>query len=177
MSRRVVGLQFAAPAPASPWPVPRARGVKALGLRFERKVAKALAPAALHSQWLRFRDNNGPGYCSPDVLLACGETLWVLECKLSDWAAADAQIEHLYKPILQTLWPGPVRGMVVLKHLNPLIPQDRRVETLDEALAHAAPILWVFSGEELTPRKAEIRRPALQEACNLKALSIPLVKI
>lgn len=170
--RVISGLQRVELA-ESPWPRARARsGAQAQGLRFERRVAQALG-AARHGQWFRFEDNNGPGFCSPDLLFAVGDTLWIGECKLTDWPSADAQLELLYAPVLRPLWPGPIAPLVLVKYLSPLLPRGRVVETLGGALSGGArwpaPILWVHSKRELAPQPHKIRAPELLSACTLGA--------
>lgn len=150
--RKVLGLQSAGLA-ENPWgKPPRPKGAKALGLRFERAVGKVL-PQALHGQWLRFVDNNGPGYCCPDFLVAQGATLWVLECKLTDWDEAEAQLEGLYRPVLGLLWSGPIRCITVARNLSPHTRRDAVVGTWEAALQMPRAVLHVF-GKPQGPSQA-----------------------
>lgn len=167
VSRAISGLRTVMPA-KNPWPAARQRGARALGLRFERKMAQAL-PQATHNPWFIFEDNNGPGYCSPDLIFEAAGVLWCAECKLTDWAEADFQLARLYLPVLRHIWRGPVRSLVVVKFLTPLTPAPRRVATLDEALSGAdasePPILWAYSQKELTPQLHKITTPRFDFAC------------
>ena len=166
MHRRVVGLREVTLA-ESPWGKARPRGAKARGVRFEKGVAKLL-PQALHNQWFHYVDNNGPGFCSPDILFSFdgpeGRTLCVAECKLTDWSSADGQLQELYLPVLKWLWPGEILPVVVAKHLTPLTDRRRLVTSWDEALATAAPILHGFSSRELAPPSTRIYTPAWRKA-------------
>lgn len=166
MHRRVVGLREVTLA-ESPWGRARPRGAKARGVRFERGVAKLL-PGALHNQWFHFVDNNGPGFCCPDLLFsfdgADGPVLCVAECKLTDWSTADDQIHQLYLPILKWLWRGDILPVVVAKHLTPLTDRRRLVTSWDEALASPTPILHGFSPRELAPPSTRIFPPKWERA-------------
>lgn len=158
MARRIEGLAEVTLA-QNPWgKVGKQKGAKALGLRFERAVAKSL-PGALHGQWFRFVDNNGPGFCSPDILFTIGPTLWVVECKLTDWSEADAQLNHLYRPVLRALWGPEIRSVIVAKFLTPLTQKERLVASWEEALRHDAPILHAFSSRQLAGLGGRIAAP------------------
>lgn len=166
MYRTIVGLREVSLA-ESPWPKGRPRGAKARGVRFEKGVAKLL-PGALHGQWFHFVDNNGPGFCSPDLLFSfdtgAGPVLCVGECKLTDWCVADDQLRQLYVPVLRWLWPGPILPVVIAKHLTPLTDRRRLVTSWDQALAATAPILHGFSPRELAPPSTPIFPPRWQRA-------------
>jgi len=97
-------------------PVSRPRGTKAQGLAYERKLASAL-PLAKHGQWFEFVDQNGNGYCQPDLFLDLGEVILVLECKLRWTLEGHMQVQHLYKPVLERAFGKPVFGGVVCKLL------------------------------------------------------------
>lgn len=142
----------------------RAKGAKALGLRFQRIVEKSL-PHALHGQWLRFRDNNGPGHAQPDILFATTEMLCLVECKLTDTSEADSQMTHLYRPLLATLWAGPIHQIVVVKYLSPLTERSRVVSSWSAALTHPAPVLHAFSKRELAPPTEAYGKPLFSRSC------------
>jgi len=163
MTRRIAGLQWTALA-ENPWPAPRASGAKGRGLRFERAVAKAL-PGVLHGQWFKFFDNNGKGFCSPDLLFVCGGRLIVGECKLSDWDEADVQLLSLYIPVLRTFWQDEILPVVVAKYLTPFTQKSRVVGTWDAALAHPAPILHSFNLKMLAPPTASFSPPTWNTSC------------
>lgn len=158
MARRISGLSYVT-LTEDPWKS-RAKpvGAKAKGLRFERLVSKHL-PGALHSQWFHFVDNNGPGHCCTDLLFTRAGVLWVAECKLTDWAEADDQINFLYKPVLERLWDGEVRGVVVAKYLTPLTERSRVVGSWDEALSHPSPVLHAPGARHLKAPRGEVCAP------------------
>lgn len=136
MAHRVVrGLQWARFAEKAPFGTPRGKGAKALGLRYERLLAKAL-PSAVHGAWFEFQDSNGRGFCQPDLLTQLGETLVVLEAKYSWVPEGQTQIEYLYKPVLEKVYEKRVIGIVVCKTLRPGVI-GRIVSTLDDALSSA----------------------------------------
>ena len=86
--RVVAGLRYAVPCERPEFiPKSRPRGSKGDGLRFERRVVKAIA-GAKHSPWFLYIDQNGEGWCNPDLLLEIPQGIVVLECKLTDtWQA------------------------------------------------------------------------------------------
>jgi len=134
-SHRIIeGLREATPCPR-PAHIPhsRPRGVKAVGLRYERAVAKAI-PGAIHNQWFSFVDKNGHGHCCPDIILDLGRGIVVLECKLTDVDEARSQLEWLYKPVLARAYNKPVRGIVVTRHLTRLTNVTNVVDSLGAAL-------------------------------------------
>lgn len=165
MHRRIYGLQECRLA-ENPWgKVPRAKGAKALGLRFERTVERAL-PQALHGQWFHFVDNNGPGYCQTDSLfLDASGRLCLVECKLTDTFEADSQMQGLYLPVLRTLFDGEIHSIVVVKYLSPLTERSRVVASWDAALAHPAPVLHAFSKRELLPPTGGALPPKFFRSC------------
>lgn len=138
--RQISGLEEAQPCSwPSCIPRPRARsGAKAQGLAYERALAKAL-PQALHGQWFEFRDQAGPGWCQPDLVLDLGTTLVVLEAKLRWVPEARGQVEWLYLPVVSRALGKPAVGLVVCKVLVPGIPQGTRVRgDLTSAIRDAA---------------------------------------
>lgn len=134
MHRIIEGLEWAEPARNPYGKTPKTpRGAKGAGLRFERQVASGITGART-GRWFVFRDANGTGYCSPDIILATAQGLIVLECKLSDTPHAFSQIERLYKPVLQMVFRRPVAGIVVAKHLRAHTDTALVVEDLRSAL-------------------------------------------
>lgn len=172
MSREIRGLQWVELA-ENPWgrAPRRPKGVKGLGLRFEATVAKAL-PGALHGQWFKFLDNNGPGYAQADLLFEADGRLCLGECKLTDCFEADRQMKRLYLPLLQALWDGPIHCIVIVKYLSPLTERGRVVSSWDSAMAHSAPVLHAFSKRELAPPKGQIFSPTFSRACHSIADSV-----
>jgi hypothetical protein len=146
MAHQITNLTWAARA-TSPWPKPRGRrGTKALGLRYERSVAKALGTKVEHNPWFQFRDGTHQGYCSPDLLLEDfpKNMALVLEVKLTNWRSAWDQLELLYLPVLTlALGVRTVIPVVVVKHLSPGVVV---AHTLREAIQRRAehPVLhWL----------------------------------
>eukprot|EP00919_Chromeraceae_sp_WS-2016_P052876 GHVR01125558.1.p1 GENE.GHVR01125558.1~~GHVR01125558.1.p1 ORF type:complete len:179 (+),score=7.23 GHVR01125558.1:131-667(+) len=135
MTHRVVsGLIRAEALTRKPSCIPqgRYRGVKALGIAYER-AAQAALPIAKPNPWFMFRDKNGLGYCSPDLVLIGSGLALVIECKLSDIPEARTQITQLYAPVLQMALGLPIRGLVVTKHIN--AASTRVVDSWENALA------------------------------------------
>jgi hypothetical protein len=63
----------------------------------------------LHSGWwLRFEDSNGPGWAQPDFffLEPDGTRIVLIEAKLSETPAGWEQLDLLYRPLLQKLFPA-----------------------------------------------------------------------
>lgn len=142
--RKIVNL-ISAERADNPWPkARRPRGAKGEGLRYEKLVAKATG--GLHNQWFRFVDENGSGYCCPDVIIDRPSGLFVLECKLSDREEAKSQLTDLYLPVVSYVYGREARGIVVTKVLK---RQSRFIVTsLNEAMeANGLPILhWLGRG-------------------------------
>ena len=136
-SRRIMGQVRAKPC-ARPACIPRSRprGAKALGLRYERALARAL-PHGRHGPWYEFIDANGPGYCQPDIVLDMGECMFVLESKLSNVEQAKAQIEDLYVPVLTAAHRTKVHGIIVVRHLTPGVDLALVHDTLQSAMIAA----------------------------------------
>jgi hypothetical protein len=117
--RSVVGLEYAAmclrPAHISK---ARPRGAKAAGLRYEKALAAAI-PRAEHGQWFEFKDLNGPGHCQMDLFIEGQKRIVIIECKLTNVEQGIAQLQELYFPIAQTVWPDkkPL-GIVAARHLS-----------------------------------------------------------
>jgi hypothetical protein len=96
-------------------------------------VAKAL-PQAQHELWFEFVDANGPGHCSPDLVLALPGRIVVLECKLTETPWARLQLRELYFPVLELVYGLPVQGIVVCRALARDTDTSRVVDSLDVAL-------------------------------------------
>lgn len=138
--RVVQGLLWATPVAEGPWGPGRARGAKAMGLRFERQVAAAI-PGAIHGQWFKFEDTNGVGFAQPDLLLGLGHrTVAILECKYSWVAEGHTQMELLYAPIVwAALRPDRLVFVQICRNLRPGASAGIQVcGTLEEALRAAA---------------------------------------
>ncbi len=152
MSHRVIrGLRWARACqrPAG-LPVGRPRGAKALGVRYERSLAKRLTELN-HGQWFEFEDQNGPGVCQTDFILTSlnhPDCVFVLECKYSWVIQGHLQIEQLYRPVLEKALALPVHGIVVCKNLKPGIGDIRVASGIGEAqaLAKHGRVVWHWLG-------------------------------
>ena len=103
MTRRIKGLKWARELEQRPRAIPqgRARGLKALGTRYEKALAQAL-PEALNGRWFEFEDLNGHGYCQVDFILrGASGRLALLECKHTWVEEAWQQLEGLYVPVVE----------------------------------------------------------------------------
>lgn len=156
---RVRNLIWARRAFQAPYAKPRGqRGTKALGLRFERLVARAATlqcPGLEHGAWFQFQDATlgagqlgagHRGYCSPDLLLVQGPSALVVEVKLTDWQGAWEQLQWLYTPVVEMALQTRVLPVVVVKHVSPGVTI---VTTLREAIIRRAerPVLhWLGEG-------------------------------
>lgn len=149
MKRAIAGECVAVRLAERPSCIPkgRPRGLKAAGCRYERAFGEAAAQRACAvGPWFQFADINGRGFCQPDVLFraASGEYV-VAECKMTDFAAAERELEQLYIPVVRAALAKPTVGLIVLRHLNPIIVSEhaeRIFSGLEEAL-YAAPKLKV----------------------------------
>ncbi len=135
--RAILGLKYAVPSVApSHAGKGRPRGAKAHGVRFERELAKAL-PVARHGQWFQFIDQNGHGWCQPDLLLEFAGCVVILEAKYTWTEAGHGQVEYLYKPIVSRAFGKPAFGLVVCRSLTSDMPEVIVQAHLGEALAWA----------------------------------------
>lgn len=130
--------------------MPKWRGTKGQGLRFQRAAAHRI-PNSFPDRWFQYWDAKGDGYCSPDILLADGQTTVIIECKLTWTPNAEAQIRELYAPVIEMAFKRPTIGIVITRHLTPATPQDTLVTTLAQALAvarrgHVPTIHWLGRG-------------------------------
>jgi hypothetical protein len=126
--RTIIGLSWAKAEVAGPFEARRTpRGVRGLGVRYEREVAKALGPGARAGQWFQFEDANGPGWCQTDLLVVGKRNALVLEAKLTWLSGAHRQIEQLYRPIVEKVYGLVVLPVVVCKNLVPGMPGDYQV--------------------------------------------------
>ena len=159
--RTIEGLIWARQAEEKPAFVrkSRARGAKALGLRYESALAKRI-PGAKHGQWYQFQDKNGLGWCQPDFVAFILEdsTYLVLECKHTWTAEGHSQLEKLYLPVLkmvdstsagETCEPRRFLGIQVCKHLAPGMQGIEVARNLGDAYRLAgegARVAWHWIG-------------------------------
>jgi hypothetical protein len=142
-------VTFAAPCLRPPWiKVNRPRGAKAVGLRYERALAKRI-PLALHGQWFQYRTPDGPAWCQTDLLLLGRKQAVVIEVKLSDYLGARVQLQNLYLPVLRAAYPhlDPF-GIIVLRSLEQVPAETFIFESLAPALrSEEIPLIhWLGSG-------------------------------
>lgn len=148
MKRTINRLKWAKALSERPSCIPlgRPRGVKGLGLRYERSLARAL-PAALPGQWFEFEDSAGRGFCQTDLLLPYNGKIGVLEVKLSYTREAEDELRGLYVPVVRKALGREVFGLVVCKNLRPGAPGVRGelVQALEEA-AGGLLVTWHWLG-------------------------------
>ena len=118
---------------------PRIKGIQRAGLIYENRIAnymKALyGDKVLHGQWYHFEDKRGLGWCQPDIIILPNRSrkfILVIECKLKATRKAWVQLNYLYRPILERLYPQvEIRLVQVVKNLNKNLKLDL-IDTLDE---------------------------------------------
>lgn len=147
--RTIVGLEWAEPLARRPACIPesRPRGVRATGLRYERKAAaeihRALGQSLVRGQWFEFVDANGHGYCQCDGLFYDIRTdaYVVFEFKLTEVDEARSQLKNLYLPVIETAWPRfqKPRGVVVARHLTRETNVDLVCDSLWKAITFERP--------------------------------------
>jgi hypothetical protein len=132
----------------------RLRGSKALGLTYERKLARVLPKGTRHGQWFAYCVDGKVRFCQPDFLLVGRSELAVLEAKLADVTAASEQLRGLYVPVLKAAYGKRVLPVIVARSLSRL-PENadidevccRLIEALDLARAGRLPVLhWIGRG-------------------------------
>ena len=55
--------------------------------------------------WIEYEDENGKGFAQPDHLVWGFGWVMLFECKLSRNVAAVEELQTLYAPLVQELWP------------------------------------------------------------------------
>lgn len=150
MSREITGLKWARLSKPPGWlREKRRKGSRALGIRYERKLAELLASrfALSHGQWFEFEDASRQSWCQPDIILhyeredaAKSFGPVVLECKLMRVENALKQLRGLYLPVVErALRPiVPPRGIVVVKSLSHASDESPICASLDEAIERAS---------------------------------------
>jgi hypothetical protein len=135
-------------------PVSRPRGVKALGLKYERlagKEIKGVFPQALLGTWFSFADINGFGYCQPDIIVEFVRFVVVGECKLTETQQGREQIERLYRPVLEKVFGKVVRGVVITRHLTRETKRDLVFGSFIEAVSRSNGVIptvhWLGKGQ------------------------------
>jgi hypothetical protein len=154
--RRIDGLKYAAAVAGRPncIPLSKPRGVKALGLAFERKLARAL-PSSIHGQWFEFEDALGFGYCQTDIIMPFLSKgfIAVIEVKYTLVPGAHSKLSGLYLPVVQAAFNMPAAGVVVVKNLDPRFRRGRiytsLIDAAEAALDVGYPTLLQWSGQPL----------------------------
>jgi hypothetical protein len=90
--------------------------VKALGVKYEKDLRKALGTRARAGVWFEFEDRYGLGWCQVDFLVP--ELGVVLEAKYTWKAEAHQELSGLYLPVVSAAL-GPCKGIVVCRNLLP----------------------------------------------------------
>lgn len=106
----------------------RARGRRALGLRYEHLVHQEFVeryPGYVPSLWLRFWDDDGEKYCQPDGLLInpWHGVISIIEVKYSHCSEAYDQLFRTYLPVVKVLFGGlyQVSCVEVVKWFDPAV--------------------------------------------------------
>ena len=105
---------------------PKIKGIQRAGLIYENRIANYLQAMygkdVIHGQWYSFEDRRGLGWCQPDIIILPSRTrkyILVIECKLKATKKAWVQLNYLYRPILERLYPQvDIRLLQVVKNLN-----------------------------------------------------------
>ncbi len=105
---------------------PKIRGIQRAGLIYENRIANYLQAIygkdVIHGQWYSFEDRRGLGWCQPDIIILPNRNrkyILVIECKLKATKKAWVQLNYLYRPILERLYPQvDIRLVQVVKNLN-----------------------------------------------------------
>jgi hypothetical protein len=118
---------------------PRIKGIQRAGLIYENRIAnymKALyGDKVLHGQWYEFEDRRGLGWCQPDIIVLPDKDrkfILVLECKLKATKKAWVQLNYMYRPVLERIYPQTeIRLVQVVKNLNKELKLDL-LDTVDD---------------------------------------------
>ena len=105
---------------------PKIRGIQRAGLIYENRIANYLQAIygkdVIHGQWYAFEDRRGLGWCQPDIIVLPNRNrkyILVIECKLKATKKAWVQLNYLYRPIMERLYPQvEIRLVQVGKNLN-----------------------------------------------------------
>ena len=105
---------------------PKIRGIQRAGLIYENRIANYLQAIygkdVIHGQWYAFEDRRGLGWCQPDIIVLPNRNrkyILVIECKLKATKKAWVQLNYLYRPIMERLYPQvEIRLVQVVKNLN-----------------------------------------------------------
>lgn len=134
-ARQIYRLKTAVALSEKPACIPqgRPRGAKAAGIRFEKAVFEALsgpagglstprgdAPSCIRGQWFEFEDENGCGYCQPDIIYPfLPDFFAVIEVKYTLVPGAHQKLTNLYLPVVSKALKSATAGVVIVKNLDP----------------------------------------------------------
>jgi hypothetical protein len=83
-------------------------------------------------QWFSFQDENGHGYCQPDILIVTSTLVFILECKLTFTLWAWPQLRELYKPVVEKTFERPSILVQVCRNLH-YVP-DGMIDSIQELM-------------------------------------------
>lgn len=116
--RQISGLKWAERAERAVHGRPRGlKGAKGMGLAYERLLANAL-PGGEAGVWWKYEDKNGWGACQTDLVLVGMRSVLVLEAKYTWTEDAFAQLEGLYRPVVEMAAGKPVICVQVCRNLR-----------------------------------------------------------
>lgn len=119
--RHIYGLKTATALLERPSCIPagRPRGAKAAGIRYEKAVFEALE-GGIRGQWFQYEDENGPGYCQPDIIYPfLPDFFAIIEVKYTLVPGAHQKLNQLYIPVASLALKAPCAGVVIVKNLDP----------------------------------------------------------
>jgi hypothetical protein len=127
----------------------RARGSKARGLAYEKRVARELRtrlglPFTFH-QWIKFHETNGDqGYAEPEGWFELADEIILVECKLTGVQYGHEQMLHTYKPLLEWHFKKPVRCLMICRGVLPNTPGPF-VDSIEDFIQSGLPLAtWHF---------------------------------
>lgn len=124
----------------------RLKGCRAKGKTYERKVLKDFSRLGLGKcylgPWFYFTDENGTGFCQPDLLIEFDTWVLIIEVKLTQTSDAWDQLRLLYKPVVEMALGKPCYTLQVCKHLR--WENTARVPDLQTFTERPRPGLWTL---------------------------------
>lgn len=141
MTRRIQELKWAkwTTAPAFTKGLPRLSAPQRAGLALQKKVGRALMHFGSDCRtgpWISYCDQTGPGLAQPDIVLVLSGGVLVLEIKLKFTLQAVPQLDALYVPLLQHLFPAqPIWRAILCKYAAPEINQFHAFSAGDAVLS------------------------------------------
>lgn len=109
------------------------KGTRREGLKYEEDLAKAL-PGCAHGIWFKYWNDNGVGYCQPDIMITRNGVVIVLEAKRTDCEYARHQLGRMYLPVVRFVYEKPALGIVVAKFTSSETRSSSVVNNLQDAL-------------------------------------------